>query len=437
MKRTSVGFTFILSLIISSTLVLTSCSSKKSKDETAEGSSDISADVAAESGSDAAIDASAGDTGAAATDSATAGEAPAPETAEVDLGANATGDQAAATETPAATDSVAAPTTEAAPAAPTDEASSTTTANNDLFGAGSDSAAEKPAKKKSGGGVALQHIKETPFKKGGQLLNTVYIAREGDTLSSVSEKLFGKDESKKLKKANPTLKNNLKAGDKVYFNSPARPDDKDRLLVVYEDQGLPPTTYTTKEGDTLKSLAQEWFGSEAAWKEIYSINRSLASTKELPAGTELIYWPPTASVIAYTAKENTEVATGAGEAGTTGKDQNMPADPTIAKNDANVPPPPPGGGAAGTTGAPGAPGAPTDTNMAPPPPPPPPPAQDAAAMAPKPAVKKPASAKGDEMDKDMIMMMVSAGAGLLVLAILIAARRARARKAASANATQV
>src|SRR5438876_1017644 len=65
---------------------------------------------------------------------------------------------------------------------------------------------------------SLSHIKDVPFKKGGQLLNTVYIAREGDTLQSVSEKLFGENKTKLLKKTNPYLKNrDLKTGDKVYF----------------------------------------------------------------------------------------------------------------------------------------------------------------------------------------------------------------------------
>ena len=73
----------------------------------------------------------------------------------------------------------------------------------------------------------------------------------------------------------------MKTGDKVYFNSPNRPDDKEKMITVYEDQGLPPSAYTTKDGDTLKSLAQEWYGSEDSWKKKFtpSIKRNLALDK--------------------------------------------------------------------------------------------------------------------------------------------------------------
>src|SRR5438270_185344 len=88
-------------------------------------------------------------------------------------------------------------------------ACSNSTKQDDLFGAGAAGGAAADA----GGGsdappprkVGLAHIKDAPFSRGGQNLNTVYIARDGDTVDSVSQKLFGEDKSKMLKKANPTL----------------------------------------------------------------------------------------------------------------------------------------------------------------------------------------------------------------------------------------
>lgn len=435
MKKTSVLYSLLLSLVLVAGI---SCSSS---DEQGEGASADVAEAVTDDGTGAPADQAATDgldQGMASADAPPAdGTAPA-ETTEGDLAGTtaaaepSASDAAALDSTDAAALDAPAPADPNAPPPPPDEMAPPPTEvaqgetppaeqQTDLFGTGTADAAtppaeEAPAPKK----LPIAKIKDAPFKKGGQLLNTVYIARDGDTLDGISQKLFGEDRSKQLLKANPILKRGVRTGDKVYFNSPNRPDDRERMLTVYEDQGLPPSTYVTKDGDTLRSLAQEWYGSEASYKELYSINRGLTSTRDVPSGTEIQYWPPTAMVSSYSINAGgTEVAA------------NNPPPPTMDVPAQQPPPPPPSNmppppdmNAAGTTGGlPPPPGnnmppppPPADMNMAPPPPPPP--------MASK---RKTKDLDGG-MDKDMIMYVGAAGILLLGSGILIAARRRSGRK---------
>jgi phage tail protein X len=326
---------------------------------------------------------------------------------------SSTDPNAAASTAPTDSGATASAAPEASPA-PTD------TASNDLFGGaitagdgGSAPAEEKPKK------ASLAHIKSKPFKKGGQLLNTVYIAREGDTLDSVSERLFGENKVKELKKANPSLKVNLKPGDKVYFNSPNRPDDNEKMMTVYEDQGLPPTAYTTKEGDTLKSLSMEWYGTESGYKEIYALNKNVNSTTELAPGTELQYWPSSVSVMAYAKKPE-----GGSDVAQNPPVQEEPAPsapPPVAEV---IPPPPPTGPAPdmmGQNNMGAMPGAGSMNNSLPPPPPPP--DLNAPAFPPPPTMAKKKPAATEVMDKDTIMYAVAAGVLLIGGGALVAIRR--------------
>ncbi len=411
---------FQLLLLASVMVAVVSCSSGDQKEETA------SPDVAdATSGStDTPPPAELGtspDQGMASPETAAADATPTAETSEADLAA---GIPPADPNAAPPSDATAAPVDSNAPP----EAGATDTTKNepppaepqgDLFGAGAGATDTVPTGDVPPPSVpkkmALSHVRDMPFNRGGQLLNTVYIARDGDTLDLVSQRLFAEDKTKSLKKANPTLKRGVKVGDKIYFNSPNRADDKDKMLVVYEDQGLPPSTYTTKEGDTLKSLAQEWYGTEGSYKEIYAINRGLASPKELLPGTELQYWPASATVAAYGMPKNTEVA------------MNAPApagNPPPPSN--NMPPPPTSGGNMPPTAG-------SMNNTIPPPPsnnmlPPPPPAEvNAMPPPPPPPIYKRKKDLGTP-DKDTMMYAGVAGILLLGTGALIAVRRRASRK---------
>jgi phage tail protein X len=437
-KKTAIWHLVLSALLITAV----SCSSKSEKDSGA--TDDIAAATAdgGEASDPNALPADAGMAGADApppTDANAAPtdpNAPAPETKEGDVAktdqpptdAAAPGTEASAAAPtdpnapPADANATPPPATDAA-ATPQADASATPPAEGagqgDLFGAGAAGAAgselgSEPTPKKSGGKLA--HIKDAPFSKGKQNLNTVYIARDGDTIESVSQKLFGEDKSKMLLSANPTLKKGVKTGDKVYFNSPNRADDKEHMMTVYEDQGLPPTTYTTKDGDTLKSLAQEWYGSEASYKEIYAINKSLTSTKELPAGTELQYWPATVNIAAYGAQQKeAEMAAAAPPPPPPPSPASNGLPPTGLNN--GLPPPP---GAIGSVGGPPPPGG-APNEMVPPPMP------DMAAPPPPVMAKKKKEAPAG-MDKDTIMYSAAAGVLLIGSGVLMAIRRRNARR---------
>lgn len=258
--------------------------------------------------------------------------------------------------------------------------------------------------------IPLQKMASAPYMMSGKPINAIYIARAGDTTKSVSQKIYGEDRSKELKKINPTLaRRAMKVGDKVYYNSPQRPTDSTQMLTYYEDMGLAPEVYLSQPGDNIRTVAKNLLGHENSWKEIWATNPDVESKGELAEGTRLRYW------------------------------SSAPAAPVMAAND--TPPP----AAAGTTGTPPPaeepPPMPEEVSAAPPPaevPPPepvaavPPPPPVAAVPPPPPKVNKPVSA--DPMaalseDPDQ-MMALGAGAILLLAAIFmfIIIKKKRARR---------
>lgn len=159
--------------------------------------------------------------------------------------------------------------------------------------------------------IPLQKIASAPFKRHGILLNAVYIARPGDTLASVSQKIYGAKKIAELKKANPLYRHrNLRVGDKVYYNSPKRPTDDTQLLTYYEDQGLAPQIYESQPGDNIRTVAKNLLGNKNSWKEIWATNPDLESKGDLPEGTKLRYWPTDTSAATNTLADNSNPAAG-------------------------------------------------------------------------------------------------------------------------------
>ncbi|RME15822.1 MAG: LysM peptidoglycan-binding domain-containing protein, partial [Bdellovibrio sp.] len=146
--------------------------------------------------------------------------------------------------------------------------------------------------------IPVKKIKTTPFKRAGVLVNTVYIARPGDTLASVSQKIYGADKTDELLKINPHLRRGLKVGDKVYYNSPRRPTDDSRILTYYEDLGLQPEIYVSKAGDNIRTVAKELLGHKDSWKEIWATNLEVESKGVLPEGIQLKYWRDVSGTLA-------------------------------------------------------------------------------------------------------------------------------------------
>lgn len=268
----------------------------------------------------------------------------------------------------------------------------------------------------------LRKVEPVPFREGSMLLNAVYFARPGDSFKTIAAKIYGTpDKATELRKANPSI-TTLRPGRKVYYNSPIRPMDENKMLTYYEDVGMAPEVYITQAGDDLKKVSSNLLGYDRAWQEVWSIN-SVESQGRLTAGTELRYWkgdpaPVAAPPMAETAPPPPPMPVV----------EAAPPPPAMA----DLPPPPPEPMA----------------QMEPPPPPmpdipPPPPMPDADALAeipPPPAppqVAKKRSSSG--MDEDMIMTLGGAAAAAAGVALLIVLRRRRQKKEMESafNDTQV
>lgn len=190
-----------------------------------------------------------------------------------------------------------------------------------LAGADPSSGSDGESKKS----LPLRKIADTPYEQNGILVNTVYLARKGDNLQGISQKIYGSgDKVKELTKLNPTFKSrDVKVGDKVYYNSPQRPTDNTKLLTYYEDMGLAPETYAVTKPENIRDVAKNLFGDGNSWKELWATNFDVESKGELPEGTQLRYW------------------SGAPEATVAQQPPPPMPDPSAAAPIENAPPPPP------------------------------------------------------------------------------------------------
>lgn len=348
-------------------------------------------------------------------------EAPAP----------APADQAAAappTDEPLFKDQAQAKPEEAPAAAPADAAAPTET-----------TAAAEPPKTFA----PLLKVKDAAFEKNGTNLNRVYLAREGDTLKSVSQKLYGKNRQKDLKAWNPVLGRGVKTGDKIYYQSPTNPDDK-AMLTYYEEAGIQPSIYTSKEGDNIRQVSKELLGSKDSWKEVWATNASVESKGNIPAGLEIKYWPENAVAQAGAAGKGSEVAANVAppvdQAPPPPPPEQAPPPPQNmaangAANSNMAPPPPPADPKPASTPdnaqqAAGAIAPPPE--QAPPPPPPPPPPE------PKPVAKKaPPKEAVDAGDQDQMMMIGMGGILLMAAAVLFIVLKKNRAKRVDLSQTQV
>lgn len=140
------------------------------------------------------------------------------------------------------------------------------------------------------GAKPLRKIEAQPFMKNGKWMNSVYIGRPGDSVEAISQKIYGADHSSEITSNNPWLSDGIKPGEKLYYNSPLRPADNAAMLTYFEDKNLQPQTYMAKEGDNIRSIAQNLLGYPEAWKEVWATNSSIESKDVLSPGTELKYW---------------------------------------------------------------------------------------------------------------------------------------------------
>ncbi len=320
---------------------------------------------------------------------------------------------------------------------PVDETATTDSSMGDT--GTTDVVASEPAPKPY---LPLLKIKDAPFENGGTLLNRYYVAREGDTTKSVSEKIYGTNRSRDLKKWNVLLANRpMKVGDKVYYNSPKDPADSNKMISWYEEQGVAPSTYTAQEGDDIRELSTKLLGNKNSWKELWATNMDVESKGSLPAGTELRYYPADAADQAVAS--NTIPATDAAaptEPAPTDMAAAQPMDQGLPPDDPTLNPPQDMNANAGTVAPP------QDFGAPPPPPPdmaqaaPPPPPMEPMQAPPPPKPTTRAAAADEEMAGDPDQTMMLGAAGLLLLGGVLAfsvIRRKRASKRIDMTQTQI
>jgi hypothetical protein len=318
------------------------------------------------------------------------------------------------------------------PPPPLDSASSTkAAATTDL-----DKKEDKPVKKMS----SLQKVAAQPWKVGKKWINAVYFARPGDTLSSISQTIFGSDQSSDLKKANVSFKNReVKPGEKVYYNSPLRADDSTKMLTYFEDNGIQPKLYTTVEGDNIRKVSKKLLGYNDAWKEVWASN-TVESKGALEPGVEIKYWessPKTETAPKMAANDsfpqpNMDMPPPSDPVPPPPPETQMPKPPDQALAPPPPPPPPPPPSEL-------PPPPPPPPEPMPPPPPPPPPDKPHNGPNEDPAVGAPTAGMIPGMDNDMTMAL---GAGAVALvgfaAMIIVRKRKRQRELEQAiNETQV
>ena len=140
--------------------------------------------------------------------------------------------------------------------------------------------------------VPVKKIPTAPWKKSGKWINAVYIARPGDTLNSVSAKIYGTaDSAIELKNWNPHFSSkDPKVGDKIYYNSPQRPQDNNRFLNYYEDNGETAVSHDIQAGQNIRTVARQLLGHPDSWKEIWATNFNIESKDSINQTTTILYW---------------------------------------------------------------------------------------------------------------------------------------------------
>lgn len=286
--------------------------------------------------------------------------------------------------------------------------------------------------------MSLKKVAGQPWKAGKVLANAVYIVRDGDTAESISQKVFGNsDKVKELCRVNSyNCNRGLKVGDKMYYNSPQRPNDDTVVKTFYEDAGLAPQTYTAKAGDNIRKVGKELLGHERSWMELWATN-DVESKGEVDEGTQLKYWPATETATPTQTMAANEAPPAPPAEGIPPADSSgmPPADAGMPPQDMNAMPPDAGApppqdmAAAPPDQMPSDLPPPPDQAAAgaiepPPPPPPPPPVTDQASAEP-----------GAEMQDPNQTMVLGVGAVLLLAAaaLFISIRKKRQRRAIDFN----
>ena len=149
--------------------------------------------------------------------------------------------------------------------------------------------ASSPTKKRTW--VSVKKMAEKPFKKKGFLINAIYIVRPNDSLQMISQKIFEADKTDELLTINSHFRHKkIKVGDKIYYQSPRRPNDRETLLTYYEDKGFNSEVYVSSPGENIRTISKKLLGHSDSWKEIWATNFNVESKTKLSESMELRYW---------------------------------------------------------------------------------------------------------------------------------------------------
>jgi len=204
----------------------------------------------------------------------------------------------------------------------------------------------KKSSGKTSGKIASKKLSEsTPYQFGEGWVNSVYIARPKEKLKEISQKIYGMDKTKELKKINSFLASRSpKGGDKIYYVSPNRPADSMKTISFYEDTGMIAETYIAQKGDNLKKVAKQLLGYSDAYKEIWTTNPVVSQTT-LDEGETLRYWKANTAIAPTTVADNTSSFPSEGGAQIIDSTSQLPSQPMTQElappAQAELPPPPP------------------------------------------------------------------------------------------------
>ena len=140
--------------------------------------------------------------------------------------------------------------------------------------------------------IPLNKIPRQPWKKLNQWVNAVYIARTGDSLSSISTTIYGNSaKTDELRNLNAHLKNKEPTvGAKVFYSSPNRPNDGTKFLNYYEDIGAIPSVYDIQPGENIRTVSKKLLGHNNSWKEIWATNFNIKSKGVVEQTVTIRYW---------------------------------------------------------------------------------------------------------------------------------------------------
>lgn len=135
-------------------------------------------------------------------------------------------------------------------------------------------------------------VLSVPVIKEAHWLNAYYfVTAESETWETLSIKFYNTtDKATLLQRWNDGQ--TLKVGSPVYYNSPFRPTDRDKVLSFADDFGQAPLEHKVQAGDTLSKMAVTLWGNAQAWPAIAAANPNITHPDVIHVG-DTVWLPPT------------------------------------------------------------------------------------------------------------------------------------------------